>query len=94
MKRVYFESLTDDEKELFTETFYRCASEVMTRQEKWDDLTSAEPWGCPWFWGGRWEDLEGDTVEEWAESFWETCKDEITGYLMEDRKRAEEKNAE
>lgn len=63
-------NLTEDQKELFTKTFYNNLDKDL------HDLDSPLPWGCPWYHS---EDmiLTGNTVEEMAVNYLNEIKQEI-----------------
>lgn len=44
------------------------------------DGSNPAPWGCPWEWEPTIE-VDGNTVEEWAASWYAQNKDEIDGLI-------------
>ena len=61
--------LTEHERENFWDYFY----------DNWDfdmdDTFTTHPFGCPWLWYH--EELEGDTIEDMANNFFNLQEDEI-----------------
>jgi len=68
MKKLAID-LTEKERENFYDYFY----------DNWnfdmDDTLTPNPFGCPWVWYR--EELEGDTVQEMANNFFNLQEDEI-----------------
>lgn len=64
-------SLSDEEKNIFTESFY------WVTDSRLDDRETDSPFGCPWDWGALIV-LRGHSIEDMALNFWLDHKEEIT----------------
>lgn len=88
LKTVDTTAFSEEQKERFTDAFYRaswCAMgsllRTMSDDFAWDADTPA-PWGCPWLWC---EEIEatGRTIEELAEDFFRRNRAEIEEAVRE-----------
>ena len=73
MITIYFDTLTDDEKEAFCNGF-RMADDIGV-----DDWDTATPWGCPWFWATYMESASFDP-KEWGKEWFEYCRGDILDF--------------
>lgn len=70
MITVYFDTLTDSEKESFCKGF-RMADDIGVND--WDTAT---PWGAPWFWA-TYMNSESLDPEKWGKEWFEYCRADI-----------------
>lgn len=66
------EELSEEERIEFAESFYDCWCPWSMLGKK-PDLSSPEPWGCPWFYDPEVE-FKGETVDEMATNYFKEMK--------------------
>ena len=73
---IFFEKLTDNEREEFVEGFNSADDIGVT---DWDTAT---PWGCPWFWASC---MESDSLdpEDWGKEWFKQNRTDILDCLAD-----------
>lgn len=84
MKKLAID-LTEQEQEIFSKAFYQIADKRV------EDTDTPCPWGCPWYYNES-AILEGKTVEDMAENFWNEFRNEIRRILDEEACYSENMN--
>lgn len=79
MKKAY--ELTEEEREIFTETFYRNWPSEWGTTDAEDGVS--EPWGCPWYDNANYTLASCDIVAS-AHAYWDECYPYMGGAKIEE----------